>query len=124
VAHHIRNPLSVISANIQMMLMKDRPNEPHAQILNLLLKKVEETDATVRELMEVAKPLALNMKKASLVKSLKNLEQFILARCQAQKVDLEVKLGENLPEVWLDETQFQRCLLDICLNALQEMPQG
>ncbi len=124
VAHQVRNPLSVISAHIQMIISGMQDADPLRPALDVVMAKVSEADHTIRELMELSRPLCLNVELKDLQESLETIQRFIQPRCNAQGVELTLALLPNLPKVWFDETQLQRCLLDLCLNGLHEMKKG
>jgi signal transduction histidine kinase len=46
------------------------------------------------------------------------------ARCARQGIDLELSLGQDLPEVYADATQLTQVLTNLVVNAIQAMPRG
>ena len=124
VAHQIRNPLSVIGANIELLMDDSAISEYHLNLMENLTHKVAETDLIIQELMDISRPLPLHIQRSHLGDSFSVIKRFISNKCEKQGVILRMELADNLPEVWMDATQLERCLLDICLNDLQEMPDG
>ena len=122
VAHQIRNPLSVVSAHVD--LMRDRAGDDRAQAetLDLLEKKVGEANSTVQQLLELSRPLRLRVRPTDLGPLLDSFVRFIQPKCRLQAVELNCCVAEGLQRAWADETPLQRCLLDLCLNALQVLP--
>jgi signal transduction histidine kinase len=124
VAHQVRNPLSVIGANVQLLMSRRNPDDPDHAVMEVLLEKVRETNATIHQLMELARPIQMQVQRAALEDSVQAVARFVRPRCESQAVELRIAVMPGLPEVWLDPQQLQRCLLDLCLNALQAMPGG
>jgi signal transduction histidine kinase len=124
VAHQVRNPLSVIGANVQLLMSRRSPEDPDHAVMEVLLEKVRETNATIHQLMELARPMVLQMARGRLEDSIAAVSRFVQPRCDSQGVELRIAVMPGLPEVWLDTQQLQRCLLDLSLNALQAMPGG
>jgi signal transduction histidine kinase len=124
VAHQLRNPLSVISASVQLLMQDSQEGSEEYKAMELVCQKVSDMDATISVLQELAKPLNLNMKLCEVSDSLRTIQRFISQRCASQGVELALGLPPDLPKVWMDETRFQRGLLDLCVNALQELPKG
>jgi len=124
VAHQMRNPLSVIGANVQLLMARRGAEDPDQPVLQVLLEKVRETNATVHSLLELARPLVLEMKRLSLEEHVRAVSRFVAPRCEAQTVELTLAVPASLPAVWADEQHLQRSLLDLCLNAVQAMPAG
>jgi len=124
VAHQLRNPLSVISASVQLLMQEQAEGGESRQMMELVCQKVSEMDAIIGVLQEMGKPLDLSLRIGSAAASLRAIHSFIAPRCASQGVALALDVGEGLPEVWLDEERFQRALLDLCINSLQAMPRG
>ena len=124
VAHQIRNPLSVIGAHVELMMGELGEGHGHYPTLATISKKVSQTESIIRELMELAKPLALQLSRCSLPERLDSIARFIAPKCRLQKVEMSLHHEDQLPQVWLDPAQFERCLLDLAINALQQMPAG
>jgi signal transduction histidine kinase len=124
VAHQIRNPLSVIGAHVELMMGELGESHSHYATLEIMNRKVSQTEAIIRELMELAKPLGLSQAPCSLLERLESISRFIAPKCRLQSVELRLRCKDGLPQVWLDASQFERCLLDLAINALQQMPSG
>jgi signal transduction histidine kinase len=124
VAHQMRNPLSVIGANIQLLMGRRAEDDPDTAVMQVLLEKVRETNETVHSLLDLARPLVLEMKLMGLQESLRTVARFVGPRCEARAVELRLAVMPGLPEVWADEQHLQRCLLDLCLNSVEAMPGG
>jgi signal transduction histidine kinase len=124
VAHQVRNPLSVIGANVQLLMSRRNPEDPEHAVMEVLLEKVRETNATIHQLMELARPLVMQMARGRLEENISAVMRFVQPRCDGQGVELRIMVMPGLPDVWLDAQQLQRCLMDLCLNAVQAMPGG
>jgi signal transduction histidine kinase len=124
VAHQIRNPLSVVAAHVD--LMRDGLTEDSAQrqTLDLLSKKVAEANATIQQLLELSRPLQLEMKLAPVEPTLRSFIRFLEPKARQQGVGITFQAPAGLQRVWMDETLLQRCLLDLCLNALNLLAPG
>ncbi len=124
VAHHVRNPLSVVSANIQLMMSQADESGPDYATMQVVCEKIAEADAIIRQLSSLSQPLELQMKRVAVGSSLETVRRFLEPRCHQQSVSLEVdaQAGDRL--AWMDQVQFERCLLDLCLRGLRDMPKG
>jgi signal transduction histidine kinase len=119
VAHQIRNPLSVVSAHVDLMREQAESAGGQVETLDLLAKKVGEANATVQQLLELSRPLSLQVKAMELGPLLKSFVGFIQPKCRLQGVELAVSVEDGLPAVWAEDNALQRCLLDLTLNSLQ-----
>lgn len=119
VAHQIRNPLSVVSAHVELIRDAMEEEDPRRETLQLVSNKVTEANGTVQQLLELSRPLDVQMKLAPLPPALTAFLRFIEPKCRHQGVELNFFAPEGIGSVWMDETHLQRCLLDLSLNALQ-----
>lgn len=123
-AHEIRNPLSIISASVQFLKNKMEDNSESRQVMETVLRKITEIDGTIRELLAAARPLKLKQEPMAINTCVQEVVGFIKEKCMVQQVELQLFLGENLPEVMGDPEHLQRVFLNIFINALNSMPVG
>jgi signal transduction histidine kinase len=121
VAHQVRNPLSVVSAHVEMMREQDVGDPGRSATLDLLARKVDEVNTTVQQLLELSRPLKLNLKPVLLEQVISDFARFLQPKCRLQGVALELEIAPGIGAVRADATPLQRCLLDLCLNALQAL---
>jgi len=128
-AHEIRNPLSTIRLNMELLAEDYRETDsPGGQ---RRLRKIEVVDRECRRLenllddfLSFAKVRRLNLQPSDLNEHVKQVLDFF--RPQAAKANLEVVdyLAGDLPTVLLDRESFRSALLNLVLNAEQAMPDG
>jgi signal transduction histidine kinase len=124
VAHQIRNPLSVVAAHVDLMREGLPDDAPQRVTLDLLSKKVAEANATIQQLLELSRPLQLKLKLMPLEPVVRSFMRFLEPKGKMQGVAISLSVASGLQDAWLDETQLQRCLLDLCLNALNLLAPG
>jgi signal transduction histidine kinase len=123
VAHDMNNVLAAILTMTQMLQVKRGSDEVLAKDLSTIEKAVLRGRSLVKGLtnfvrkdLDEASPLDLN----GLVKQ----EMELLSRTTLQKIELKVDLQEPLPLVWGDAGSLGSALMNICVNAVDAMPQG
>jgi signal transduction histidine kinase len=124
VAHHVRNPLSVIAATTEMMAERLGAEHPLAGDLAVLASKVSDTEAIVRELMQLGRPLQVRLQKADVAPLLSAVAAFLKAKAEALGITICLRLEPPDEPPWLDTALLERCLLDLALNALQATKSG
>jgi signal transduction histidine kinase len=124
VAHQIRNPLTIISATAELMIERLGPEHALSAELERLAGKVSDTEAIVRDLMQLGKPLTVRLSRAPIAERLKNVAMFMKAKAEGQGVRLVLAPSPAIESAWMDPAQLERCLLDLCLNSLQSMEGG
>jgi len=124
VAHQVRNPLSVIAATTEMMAERLDPGDPLRADLAVLALKVSDTEAIVRELMQLGRPLAPKLRRVGVEALLQSIAGFVGPKAAAAGVRVVVRAA-GLPQApWIDPDLLERCLLDLALNAVQVAPRG
>jgi len=124
VAHEIRNPLTGIRTTVQFVSSKLKPNDSRREDLDDVIKELDRIEQIITGLLLFARPQsgrpALSDVHVVVEKTLAGIE----LQLADQGVELERDFAEDLPEVWLDPDLVQQVFLNLCLNAIQAMPQG
>lgn len=123
-AHEVRNPLSIIGASVQFLKTKLNQDPEAMGMMDTILRKISEIDGTIRELLAAARPLKLKQEPVDLNACVREVAGFIKEKCQAQSVAMSFALADPSPVIRGDDEHLQRVFLNICLNALNSMPQG
>ncbi|MEW6517283.1 MAG: ATP-binding protein [candidate division FCPU426 bacterium] len=124
VAHEIRNPLTVISTNLQLVHDKLPSDHPEHELYATMLAKVRGLDQTIKEMLVLARPLQLNPRPLALPATLERVLVFVERKFAARNLKVSLEVPEQLPAVLLDEEQAQRVFLNLLLNAYQFLPEG
>lgn len=127
-AHEIKNPLSTIQLNLQLLeedLIPDRPVPPRAASR---LAVVRTEAARLREIldgfMRYAGNIQLEPKPTDLNLLLEELVDFFHPQAQLQRVQLRFRPAPKPLIASVDPRLLKQALLNLMLNSLQAMPQG
>ncbi len=123
VAHDMNNVLAAILAVGQVLQLKSEEDPGMASALDTIIKAANRGRDLVRGLtnfarkdLRAAEPLDLNR----LVKD----EAALLERTLRHKIRLEVDLHEPLPPFLGEAGNFGSALMNLCVNAVDAMPDG
>ncbi|MCD4813423.1 hypothetical protein K8S19_07010 [bacterium] len=122
VAHEIRNPLTIIGTNLQLVFDKMEAGHPEQSLYESMINKVRNVDHTIKELMVFARPLQLLPKRLVLEKTLDRVITFVEKKYQTRELCIIKQIPADMPEVFLDEEQTQRIFINLLLNAYQFLP--
>ena len=125
VAHEIRNPLTGIRTTVQFVASKLRPRDSRRDDLNDVIQELDRIEQIITGLLMFARPPAVRPQECDLRQVLdKTLDMLELQFGDAQ-VELEREYGdEEVPMVYDDPDLTQQVFLNLCLNAMQAMPEG
>ncbi|MGC4120536.1 MAG: ATP-binding protein [Myxococcales bacterium] len=127
-AHEVRNPLGVIfNATTGLKRLSELSARPEgAALLAILDEEAIRLRQLVDELLDFARPVAPEPGEVPLVPL---VEQAIAAAqkdpgCAGPQCSLRTELPEGLPAAWADPVALRRALVNVLVNALQNVPAG
>lgn len=123
VAHEIRNPLTIIGTSLQLVFEKMGTDHHDHELFETMLTKVRTVDQTIKELMSFARPVRLMLKSFPIERAIDRVVTFVSRKFAAKGMRIQKDLGANLPNVFLDEEQTERLLLNLLLNAYAVLPE-
>ncbi|HEX2676516.1 MAG TPA: ATP-binding protein [Polyangiales bacterium] len=125
VSHEVRNPLSSIGLNVELLeeelVSAERETK---ELLGAIRREIERLRGVTEEYLRVARlpnPHLLPEHIGDIVQSALALLEPELARAGV-KLDLQVE--EDLPLVAMDEAQIRQVLINLVKNAREAMPNG
>src|SRR4051812_22144318 len=131
-AHEIKNPLSTIGLNAQLLaegvdeLPRDRPVEDEARQrlsrrLSSLRREVERLRGILTDFLNFAGEIKLDLKEADLNRVVDELADFFLPQAQQQGVRMRVELSPSPLVGRVDAPLIKQAVLNLMLNAVQAM---
>ena len=127
VAHEIRNPLASISGSVQMLKADLALDEEHSALMDIVVRESKRLDRLLSDFLLYARPQSLSFAKSDIIHDV-ILSTIGLIKCDErfseQKFSIEVEMPQNFPKVVCDAQQLQQVFWNLCLNALQAMPDG
>ena len=144
VAHEVRNPLASIKTSIQMLrddLIQSEATLAHCaegearrevaamhfdgarESIAVVLKEVERLDTIVHELLLFARPRQLHRIHCNIQELSDHVLAIIGPQCSESNVEMH-RIYEDVGPIWIDVDQIEQVLLNLCLNAIQAMPDG
>jgi signal transduction histidine kinase len=135
VTHEIRNPLSAMGLNIEMLeeevLRTDGDREgqrlarSEARTLLLAIKReVERLEHLSEEYLRVARLPQPRMEAEDVAAAVREIVSFARPEAESAKCALELVVADDLPAALFDESQLRQALLNLLRNAREAMPGG
>lgn len=123
VTHEIRNPLSSIGLNAEM-LRDLGSGEEAKQLCEAIGREVDRLTELTNEYLRFARLPAPELRPTDLGSLLEDVAAFYAPECRAAGVELEVELPKTAPLVPLDPDQLRQALLNLLRNGREAMPEG
>jgi len=120
-AHEIRNPLSSIRMNVQMIRKKVPPDRALPEHFAIVEAEILRLNRLLNDLMSFARPRALRLESVDLAGVVDRVIALVQGRLEAEGIRVERHLDPVQPPVVCDPEQVQQVLLNLVLNALEAM---
>ncbi|MBO6825897.1 MAG: hypothetical protein JJ879_06825 [Sneathiella sp.] len=123
VAHDFNNLLAVIIGNLELVeeALEDRPE------LNTLIKRAilsgEKGAQLTQQLLAFSRKQSLHPQHINVNDVVRDLSE-MLKRTFSKEIDIQLDLSPNIKKAYLDPTQLENALLNLCINARDAMPEG
>jgi signal transduction histidine kinase len=126
IVHEVRNPL--VSVKTFLQLLPDRLDDPefHGDFRNLVVDEVARLERMLDDLLRHARPRA-NAEvgsEAPVEQTIAATLQLLTYRCRERGVELESRIGQNLPALAISADALRQLLLNLLLNATEVTKAG
>jgi signal transduction histidine kinase len=118
IAHEINNPLTSVLTFSNLMLEQCPPSDPRHEKLKLMARETNRARNIVRQLLNFGRETVINTEMISINQPVREIADSLTAQDAFKGIELEVKLGDNLPKVNADPAQIGQVVMNILLNAV------
>lgn len=128
IAHEVRNPLSSISLNTE--LLEDELDNFNGQtaeaksLLNAIFKEVEQLTQLTEEYLHFTKLQAPEFTNTDVNQLLRDLVSFCKPELSKSHIKVTIQFGNELPRISLDREKMRRAVLNLLRNSIEAMPGG
>ena len=128
-AHEIRNPLSTMQLNLELLAEDFAQSDSHRdrralQKIERVRKESQRLQNILEDFLRFVRVQELRLAPADLNEVVDVLRDFHEGQASAQGVVLRTHYDDRLPPVLLEVELFKQALLNLTLNALNAMPDG
>lgn len=128
-AHEIKNPLSTIRLNMELLAEDfgdaETPRERRALAkITTVQRECQRLQDLLDDFLSYAKPRRLELQSSNLNQEVERVFDFFRPQASDNGIELVRYLDPDLPPVPLDRETFHAALLNLVLNAQQAMPEG
>ncbi|VAX25524.1 hypothetical protein MNBD_NITROSPINAE02-1196 [hydrothermal vent metagenome] len=124
VAHEIRNPLSSVKMNLDILRKRMNPVDVDREHFELAQNEVRNLERIVTELIDYAKPIPINLERTELRTIVEGAMRMAKAECNEYGVSFVTEFNGDLPLVPLDKGKIHQALLNVLLNAIHASKKG
>ncbi|MFC1857974.1 nitrogen regulation protein NR(II), partial [Thermodesulfobacteriota bacterium] len=124
VAHEIRNPLSSIKGFAQYLRHTLADHTKEREYADIMVKEVDRINSVVNDLLTFARPLEPDLAQTDVGQLIQHTVRLVQSDADSRDVAIQTQISPELKEVYLDSNQITQALLNLLLNALQQITEG
>ncbi len=127
VTHEVRNPLSSIGLNVEMLeeeLEGAGAGPETVALMRAITREVDRLTGITEEYLRLARLPQPRLEPEDIGHLVRSVTSFVAREMEGSSVKLEVEVEDDLPSVALDEQQMRQALLNLLRNAREAMPDG
>jgi PAS domain S-box-containing protein len=117
IAHEINNPMTVISANAQILREELAPDHPYYGSAELIDRASERAAKIMRNLLDFSRAEQFEFMETDLNHSLEEAVSLMEVEIRRTNIAVSLELEPNLPPVWASPDHLQTVWINMLLNA-------
>jgi two-component system sensor histidine kinase PilS (NtrC family) len=123
IAHEIRNPLASLSGAIEALIGHAVAEPERERLARIVLRESDRLNTIIKNFLEYARPAPLSLSMVNVAEVVEEVLVLLEHRANPGRLKIERDVPPTLG--WrLDPQQFRQAMWNLCLNALEAMPEG
>lgn len=124
VAHELRNPLSSIKGYATYFGGRFPEGSSDREAAEIMVKEVDRLNRAISDLIGLSRPTDVRPQPTDMTRLLGDTLRLIEQDAAARGVRVGLNTADDVPPLPLDPDRMRQVLLNLCLNALEAMPDG
>ena len=124
IAHELNNPLTTVSGFSELVLDDLPEDAPQRADMEMVLREAKRARSVVRRLLDFSRQSESLRVRAGINEVIEDVSALTKHLFRTSGVEVEMRLGHNLPWVLIDRNQIKQVILNLLHNALHAMPDG
>jgi PAS domain S-box-containing protein len=118
-SHEIRNPLSAMKMNLQILKRNLNLQGNDRRRLDISLREMQRLEGILEQLLDFAKPLLLKRCPCDLNRFLPSCVELLESRFDEHHLSVHLHLDPAVPEISADPGKLERAIVNLLINALE-----
>lgn len=124
IAHEINNPLQSVRNCLHLAGRQELSPEDRQNYLGLAQAELERLMHTVQRMLDYYRPAALDRKAVDLNELIQKVLALLSRQLSEANIEVKPHYSSRMKPVFVVADQIQQVLLNLCLNAMEVMPDG
>jgi two-component system sensor histidine kinase HydH len=121
VAHEIRNPLSSIKGFATYFGKRYEDKDSDKEIARIMVKEVERINRSVTQLLEFAKPMAIEKKQVDIKEMITHSLKLVHHDLGQKNIETRVNIDTKKKIIHTDGDRMNQVLLNLYINAIEAL---
>jgi PAS domain S-box-containing protein len=123
-SHEIRNPLSSINMNLQILSDTLHLDGFDRRRLDITVREVSRLENILRQLLDLSRPVSIELSLADVREVVQSCVDLVEPKTAEKRLKIVQRYSRRLPECKVDAKKLQQALLNLILNAIEVTPEG
>ncbi|MEW6665889.1 MAG: PAS domain S-box protein [Thermodesulfobacteriota bacterium] len=121
-SHEIRNPLSAVKMNLQILKNHPRLRGNDGRRIDISVREVIRLERILNQLLDFAKPLHMEFAPVDINHLVISCGELLEMKIKEEKIDILTDLDPAVPPIRADGERLSQALINLMLNAIEASP--
>lgn len=121
-SHEIRNPLSAVKLNLQILNKNARIQGNDQRRIRISTEEVIRLERILTQLLDFAKPIHLKRRLCRIEMIVSTFSELLDLKIKEKNLNFEITFEEQLPRLEVDEEKIGQAIINMLLNAIEASP--
>ncbi len=123
-AHEIRNPLSSVKMNSQIILKNSALDGNDKRRMEIVVSEISRLEGILDEMLDFARPVKLKFEPASINHIVDSCLEIMDTRIREKDIAVIRRHAKRVPQILVDQEKIEQTLINVLLNSIEVLPQG
>ncbi|HMK65224.1 MAG TPA: ATP-binding protein, partial [Thermodesulfobacteriota bacterium] len=120
-AHEIRNPLSSVKMNSQIILKNTKFGGNDQRRLEIIVQEISRLERILDEMLDFARPVKLQLVPVSINAVVDASLEVMETRIREKGITVKKRYARKLPLILLDHEKMEQAVINVLLNAVEAL---
>lgn len=123
-AHEIRNPLSSVKMNIQILLKNVEFDGNDKRRMEIMSSEISRLEKILAEMLDFAKPLRLYLEPTLINDIIETCLDIMDVKIKEKNISVKKKYSKGMPWVMIDRDKLEQAIINVLLNSVEALSPG
>ena len=119
IAHEIRNPLSAVKVNVQLLLDNLNLEGNNLRRLQIANEQLIQLESIISQILEFAKPVKIEYSLTSIYELVEQAIELFEDKISKKNILLIKRLDKGLPNIMVDKEKMLQAITNVLTNAIE-----